>query len=70
MVLKCFVRNDKVDSVEQCHDEWRQAQFIIIETQHYSVRMLATCCKRRQYFTNESLWLVLKYILLEEHVRE
>ena len=21
MVLKCFVKNDKVDAVEQCHDE-------------------------------------------------
>ena len=47
MVWKCFVRNDKVDAVEQCYDEWQQIQFIFIETQQYSVCMLTTCCNRQ-----------------------
>ena len=42
--FKWIVGNDKVDAVEQCHDEWRQTQFIVIETQQYSVHMLVTCC--------------------------
>ena len=32
---------------------------IVIETQQYSVRILATCCNRRQHFANEALMLVL-----------
>ena len=24
MISNCFVGNDKVDAVEQCHDEWGQ----------------------------------------------
>ena len=61
MVLKRFIRNDKVDPVEQsqCHDECPKTQFIVIETQQYSVRMLVTCRNTGQRFTNKSLWLFI-----------